>query len=202
MPGFDLNDYQIRQLWRSMSARQQRAITKLAERALRLDRAATHAYELGRLDDAELLDEEATRTLQTLEEALAEVESESGDLNVDDESDVMREFAHLYERFMHGSDPHALDGLDADDYVNIARSIVSDNGGNADRTSDAQLLAAGRDAYERLHALGRQQRDVQSPRLTPRSSRYALGPYTGTLVVRSADREPTRRAQSRARRRR
>lgn len=175
MPGFDLNDYQIRQLWRAMSPRQQRTITKLAERALRLDRAATHAYELGRLDDAELLDEEATRTLQTLEEAIAEVESESGDLNVDDESDMMREFAHLYERYMRGSlGPGRMDGIDADDYTRIARFIIDDAGGNADHASNAQLLAVGHDAYERLRALGRQ-RDVMNvdPGATRRARRRA-----------------------------
>ena len=206
MPGFDINDYQIRQLWLAMSPRQRRAITKLAERALRLDRAATHAYELGRLDDAELLDEEATRTLQTLEEALAEVESESGDLNVDDESDMLREFAHLYERYMRGSSlAGRMDGIDAGDYTRIARFIVNDAGGNADRASDAQLLAAGRDAYERLHGLARRQRDVRRVRRNMTSasiSHSALGPCTATLVARSADRGPTRRAQRRARRRR
>ena len=200
MPGFDLNDYQIRQLWRAMSARQKRSITKLVERALRLDRAATHAYELGRLDDAELLDEEATHTLQTLEEALAEVESESGDLGVDDESDIMREFAHLYERYMRGSTPGAMDGLNANDYTRIARFIISDAGGNADRVSDVQLLAAGRDAHERLRALGRQQRDVQT-RLAPRS-RASRSPVHRSLVARSDDRGPTRRARQRAWRRR
>ena len=199
MPAFDpYTDYQIRQLWRAMSPQQQRVITKLAERALQLDRAATHAYELGRLDDAELLDEEATRTLQTLEETLAEVESESGDLNVDDESDLMREFAHLYERYMRGSDPNAMDGLDADDYTRIARDIIY----NADESvSDEQLLTAGHDAYERLRALGRlehRQRDIQEPRTTRRCIRCRAEAVSGRAkcerhLQEAADAEDRRR---------
>lgn len=177
----NFGDYRIRQLWSALSERQRRAITKLAKRALRLDRTAAHAYEIGRLDDAELLDEEAARTLETLEAALLEIESESGDLRVDDESDMMRELAHLYERYMRGSSPGRLDEIDADDYLSTARWLIRDAGGNADRASDAQLLEAGRDAYERLRALGRgrQQRDV-----------------------RTSDRGATRRARQRAWRRR
>ena len=176
---YNFSDYKIRRLWKTLSEQQQRAITKLAKRALRLDRAATHAYEIGRLDEAEMLDEEAARALEVVEAMLLEIDSESGEDRMDLEPDMFRSLAHLYERYTRGSNPRALDGLDANDYTRIVRGIIQDEGGNAEDASDAQLLAMGRDAYERLRALSRRQRDV-----------------------RSSDRAAPRRVQQRAQRRR
>lgn len=169
---YNFSEYKVRELWSVLSERQRRTLTRLAKRALRLDNAARHAYELGRLDEAEMLDEEAARALETVEAVIIEIDSESGDLRVDHEPDELRYLGQLYERYLRGTDPRWLDRLNYDDYVRIARSIIEDAGGNAEHASGPQLLAAGRDAYERLQALGRrkrQQRDVTtSGRAAPR----------------------------------
>ena len=148
------------QFWDALSPREQARLSLFSTEWQRLHRTSMRAYELGRLREAELLDEAAELAAHRLEGFLEEVESES-EAHTGDESDVLQELAALYETHldvMAGRRPGAYgpEMLDRVEVARVARMIVEDwAGGQRVRGTEAEAYDAAIDAWERVRRLRR-----------------------------------------------
>lgn len=158
-------EYQGRQFWEALTPRERSRLTTAVRRWQRLERATLHAYELGRLDDAELLDAEAARAAAALEFFLDEIESESG-AEDDAESDLLAELASLYEYHFGNQSPYRqssnAEGVaNRAELAHTARSIIESwAGGQSVHATDQEVYEATQDAWTRVRKLRRPVRDA------------------------------------------
>ena len=112
------------------------------------------AYELGMLDEAEVLDEAAEQAAQWLDWAASEVE-EGGDLDIYGREEGIPtgpedELGNLWRRWLKWTvEQNPYEGIDSrEELVRIARNVLTMHPGMRQDVSDDIIVEAARDAYE------------------------------------------------------